>query len=564
MNDGEKSKGQLIGELAGLDDGRQEPESLPDLPAEGEDLYRALIETIPIPYAEHDLEGNVIDFNEAYRKRLAYPREELIGLNYRNCMDRQNAERVFALYHKVYKTGRRVRSSELESINAKGEKRNYEVSISLLRDKKGKPTGFRSLYQDVTERKRAEALLRQREEKFAKAFLSNSVPMAMTTVREGRYIEVNDALLTLAGRRREDVIGDTAIGIGFITAEQRALLLEHFHRKGRVDNLELTIKTTPTESRVALFNCVRLTLGSEDYFLSVLTDITDLRQMERDLQTNRDLLAKLMANVPAVVTMASLEGEVFFINDRGAKILGYDGPEDLVGKNMFSILAPEDQERAHNNMEKRISQRLGLQEYDVLTRDGRRIVIETEGELLYDANGAPHRTVQIARDVTDRKRMENELRMTLEELDLRVQRRTAQLEEANTALRVLLNRGMEDQKHLEDRLQLNVNEFILPLIEGMRNDGLSERSMHYLALLETSLKDITSPFLSRLTSSWRNLTPKEIQIAAMIREGKNTKEISSILGISRLTVETHRNKMRSKLGLVKGRTNLRSYLLSMK
>ncbi len=185
-----------------------------------------------------------------------------------------------------------------------------------------------------------------------------------------------------------------------------------------------------------------------------------------------------------------------------------------------------------------------------------RLVRDREGEVLYYEG--------IIQDIADLKRVEKELQETLRELESRVRERTKDLEESNTTLRVLINRRAEDRKHLEERLRMNVNDLILPIIEELKDGMPDKKRSAYLALLESNLKDITSPFLNTLHSADRNLTRREIQIAGMIRDGLKKKEISELMGIRPATVDTHRNHIRKKLGLIRGKSNLRSYLLSIR
>jgi DNA-binding CsgD family transcriptional regulator len=81
--------------------------------------------------------------------------------------------------------------------------------------------------------------------------------------------------------------------------------------------------------------------------------------------------------------------------------------------------------------------------------------------------------------------------------------------------------------------------------------------------MEENLNNIVSPFINRLSAVYKNLTPKEIQIAELVKQGKKSKEIAELFGISVGTVITHRNKIRKKLDLRLKDANLRSHLLSL-
>jgi DNA-binding NarL/FixJ family response regulator len=87
--------------------------------------------------------------------------------------------------------------------------------------------------------------------------------------------------------------------------------------------------------------------------------------------------------------------------------------------------------------------------------------------------------------------------------------------------------------------------------------------MTYLRILEANLNNIVSPFVHKLFSKYSALTPKEIQVAQLIREGKNTREMAELLSSSKRTIESHRQSIRNKLGIKDTKANLRSYLFSM-
>ena len=158
----------------------------------------------------------------------------------------------------------------------------------------------------------------------------------------------------------------------------------------------------------------------------------------------------------------------------------------------------------------------------------------------------------------------DELKVAHDTLELKIQDRTAQLTDANAALRVLLSQRAEDKNRLEENILSNVKSLIFPCIEQLRKSDLSPSALSYLNLLESHLRTITSEFSSKLSSKYVGLTQKELEVAALIKEGKSTKDILSTLGVSKATVDSHRNRIRTKLAIVSTKVNLRSYLLSIK
>ena len=102
-----------------------------------------------------------------------------------------------------------------------------------------------------------------------------------------------------------------------------------------------------------------------------------------------------------------------------------------------------------------------------------------------------------------------------------------------------------------------------PFLSKLRASQSNKERLTYLNILETNLNNIVSPFINQLSAAYKNLTPKEIQIAELIRQGKRSKEIAELFGISVGTVITHRNNIRKKLDLKSRDANLRSRLLSL-
>ncbi len=141
--------------------------------------------------------------------------------------------------------------------------------------------------------------------------------------------------------------------------------------------------------------------------------------------------------------------------------------------------------------------------------------------------------------------------------------RTQELEEANVALKVLLKHREQDKDDLERKVVANIRQMVLPYVEKLKDAPMKARERAHVEIIDSHLADIVSPFLQRLANAEVFLTPQELQVAAMVRDGKPSKEIADLLGVSDATVHFHRKNLRRKLGLNKGRGNLRSRLLAM-
>jgi DNA-binding CsgD family transcriptional regulator len=144
-----------------------------------------------------------------------------------------------------------------------------------------------------------------------------------------------------------------------------------------------------------------------------------------------------------------------------------------------------------------------------------------------------------------------------------VRHKAMALEEANVALKVLLRHREQDKKDLEDNVLANVRQLVQPYVEKLMASRLPPQERTYVAIINDRLGEIISPFLNRLSALHSILTPQEIQVATMVREGRSSEEIADALLISTSGVAFHRKKIRQKLGLTNTKTNLRSALLNL-
>jgi DNA-binding CsgD family transcriptional regulator len=110
---------------------------------------------------------------------------------------------------------------------------------------------------------------------------------------------------------------------------------------------------------------------------------------------------------------------------------------------------------------------------------------------------------------------------------------------------------------------MNLQGQVLPYIQQLKKAKLNANETKYIQLIDKNIQTIMSEFLTHLQSNVSKFTPKEIQVASLIKEGMSTKEIARLMHVSTKTVDIFRYNIRMKLGLNKQRTNLRSHLLSL-
>lgn len=177
--------------------------------------------------------------------------------------------------------------------------------------------------------------------------------------------------------------------------------------------------------------------------------------------------------------------------------------------------------------------------------------------LMEDSN--PLRVIISHEDITALKLAQE----SLKEHQAILEEKNLSLEEANIALKVIISRREADKKEMEKNFLSHIKTFVLPYLNKLKSGDMGDRDMTLLSIVENQLNEVISPLMHHLANAQVMLTPQEMQVAALVKDGKTTSEIADILYISEATVSFHRKNLRAKLGLKSRQVNLRSFLLSM-
>ena len=292
----------------------------------------------------------------------------------------------------------------------------------------------------------------------------------------------------------------------------------------------------------------------------------DLEKIENQCQANEETMRILLNSTHDLALLVDTDGTVLTVNTRAAERYGKD-PEELIGENIYSLMPAETVALRRRKAEEVIQTKQPV-EY---TEENAGKYFDCNLFPILDNDGNVQSFTVFVKDITDRHQYEQALQNIREELEQRVKERTGELEEkarnleeVNTALKVLLQRLDEDKKVLEEKVMLNMRQLIEPYLDKLKKSRLNESQKNVLDILESNLAAIVSPFARSFSNSFIKLTPTEIQVANLIRQGKTTKEIADLLNLSIKTIEFHRENIRTKIGIKNKKINLRTHLLSIR
>jgi len=299
----------------------------------------------------------------------------------------------------------------------------------------------------------------------------------------------------------------------------------------------------------------------------VIVDITERKETEKVLlQSEERLRLSLSGADLGMWDWKVVDGSVIF-DERWAEMLGYrlDEIEPNV-KAWQNLVHPDDMQNIMKTLNDHLEGRTKTYktEHRLRHKSNKWIWVLDSGRVIErEAQGKALRVCGTHRDITERKKIEKELEKNYEILEEKVKERTSEIQEMNFALNVLLKKRDDDKKEMEEKIFTNYKSLTSPFLQKLKSSLTKRDQQNLLGIIETSLKEIIAPFSKKLSNPLMNLTPSEIQIAAMIKQGFSNKEIASQLNNSVRTITKHRDHIREKLNLKNKKINLQSYLSNL-
>jgi len=292
--------------------------------------------------------------------------------------------------------------------------------------------------------------------------------------------------------------------------------------------------------------------GAPLAILVIIKDTTERIQADELLRDSKLRYQNLVESTSDWVWEVDKEGRYTYVSPRIRDLLGYE-PEEVIHKTPFDLMPPEEAERVGEIFATAVARQEPINSLENINlhKDGRLLILETSGLPFFDVGGEFLGYRGIDRDITDRKQSENKLLKQREKL-----------EETNIALRVILRESEITKMELEKNVLSNIKDLLLPYVTELDTMLLDDEQRFLGDIIKANINEITSSFSRKLKLEFDDLTPREIQVADLIKQGRTNKEIARLLNITGSGVDHHRRNLRKKLNIKNKKINLRSHLLS--
>lgn len=374
---------------------------------ESEVQYRTLVEGLPDFIMRFDHEGRHLFVSDNVDGWAGLKAARFIGKTHRELGFPEKLCSFWeAAIFRVFETGVPLETE----FTFDGPKSSIIYNWRLLPelDDDWKVRSVLSISRDISERSRAEAAIRESEEKFSVAFQTAPVLFAITDLETGVYADVNDETLRVTGFQRDEIIGRQAVDIGWLAQGDRDRMMSELITNKRIAPTEIKFRSKDGHTVIGQISGDIIRIAGKNLLLTVTVDVTARRAAEEALRESEEKFFLAFQKAPMLMSLTNLEdGRILDVNEEFTRLSGFSR-SDAIGKTTVELgwIALEDRQRVIRTFETQGSVS-GL-ELTVTARDGQKINCLLFAEVINI--GADRRMLTLAQDITERKRAEAAIR----------------------------------------------------------------------------------------------------------------------------------------------------------
>jgi PAS domain S-box-containing protein len=510
--------------------------------------YQEIVDTASVGFALIDGDGNIVMANQALADLFGYSRKKLVKneFSFIDCFAGGLSEYKIFLYRLMME--RKLRNYEALLKRKTGE--TFPVLINSNFVEIEAKEYFSLIFIDITERRQTKNVEKRKPDELGMLrFIVDNAASEIFLIRKDMSLSyVNNSACKSLGYSSKEMLKMKVNHFDLdytpeiwskyfqgMKQSRRAKTVEtrHVDKNGRIKIKEMTSRYIEQKNR------------GKEYILGVAIDITEHKALKSELTKSEKRFRELFELAPDGILVISPDDKIVLWNQAAKNILGYGGHElkNMPVQNLFPN--PQDIDQIKGLLTKGYgSIRI---ESTVRKKDGDVFPISITIWPERDIEGKVIFIYWIIRDISKTKEMEKE-RLELEKL---------------STTKILLKKSEQEKAELEENIVQNIDTILFPILYKLKSSQSPEISQNYVTLLEKSLKKISSPFLRKLSAQYQKFSPREIEVANLIRSGRATKEIADLLLLTPSAINFHRKNIRKKLGLSLRKRNLQGFLNSL-
>ena len=367
--------------------------------------YRLLVENQTDLVVKVDVDGRFLFASPSYCQTFGMSEEELLGNTFMPLVHEDDREATAKAMENLFRPPHTA-YMEQRALTKDGWRWLAWNDTAVL-DDKGEVSAIIGVGRDITDRRNAETVLAESEERFSKAFHGSPVAMGISMIEDGRLLDINQAWISAMGYSREHTIGKTPAELGnWPDIDKRPILVDRLKREGSIRELETSFIRADGMLRSSLLSADLIEIGGEQRIIVTFFDVTERRQAEETLR-KQGLIWEQMSE--GVVVLDN-DARILDWNPAAEKLFGYS-KEEILG-NRSSVFHKEEiiGKTASDIADGIKRDGYWSGEIEIVRKDGSYGITEVTAVPLHDEKGNHIGRVSVNRDITERKRMVAELR----------------------------------------------------------------------------------------------------------------------------------------------------------
>ena len=380
---------------------------------ESKDMYVSILNSSPESIVTTDLEGKILTFSPTTLPLFGFPKgTELKGYPFFNLIDKNEREKIHANIAKMY-AGELLKSEEYIGVKADRSTFYIDINAEFIRDPNGNPLSMIFVSKDINERKKLQKEL-QKSEALYSTFLKLSPEAVFITDLTGKIENISERTLKMFVIDKEEQILKHSI-FELLDAKDHAKARENIAilHKGETPKTEEYDGICLNGSRIRLEIKGKLIpdeLGRPLKMIIVVRDITEQKKLEIELKESKDLYSSILNASPDAIITTNLQGTILMVSPSTLNVLGYNNINEIIGHSMFDFLDKCELERANQNMIRMFNNEIDASiEYLGVRADGSNVDLDVKGNFINDDKGNRVSIVFVARNITEKKKIANEL-----------------------------------------------------------------------------------------------------------------------------------------------------------